>query len=486
MCCLTCSAVGNINGGTLHMNPTDRHPLAAAVALALYGVTAPVLATEDFDLNFDSPIAGVLQEVSLSGPQRSMAALIEDVCPGGVSRGVILDTSAGRDLADRCTDMVEAVLATGDVSNALDAMQAAAAEEVNAIATTEVDASSGQVDTIEARLRNLRAGGPRVAIAMPGFGEAFAAAGGAGLLSGGGASADAASRLGVFVNGNYASNERDQTNNESGFDADAYGVTAGLDYQLSDMLLVGAAFTYNSTEADIKRRGGSLDTDSYGGFAYATYTIGGGWYLDAMGGYTQNRHEQARNLNYTVTGATRGTVSLNQVARSELDSDEIAGSVKFGFDAVHGAFTVSPYLRFDAAKVEIDGYTERMSNPTAIGNGLALQIDDQSFTSLMSAIGAQFGYLSTHAWGTWYPQVFAEYVHEFDNEGDPVTGRFVNAPTVSFRMGIDEPDQNFANVGVASSFIFNGGQAAYVSYQSLVGYRDLTTHAVEIGMRIPF
>lgn len=464
--------------------------LPMAIAIALLAVPASALATDDdfddFDDGFDSPIAGALQSVAVTGPQRAMGALIEDVCPGGQSRGIIADTSAGADLAARCTDMAEAVLATGDLSGALGAMQAVAGEEVNAIASLEVDAASGQMDTIGARLQNLRAGGPRVAIAMPGFERALAADGSAGLLSGGGASADMASRLGVFVNGHYSYSDRDQTTNEAGFESDTYGVTAGLDYQLSDPLLVGAAFTYSSAAADLAQRGGSLDTDTYGGFAYATYTIGGGWYLDAMFGYTQNEHEQARNVAYSVLGATRGRVSMNQVAQSDLDSDEIAGSVKFGFDALHGAWTVSPYLRFDAADVSIDGYTERMSRPTALGNGLALQVDEQSFTSLMTAVGARFGYLSTQSWGTWYPQVTAEYVHEFDNEGDPITGRFVNAPGVDFRMGIDAPDEDFANLGVASSFVLNSGTAAFVSFQTLLGYRDLTTHAVEVGVRIPF
>ncbi|MGE3775341.1 MAG: autotransporter outer membrane beta-barrel domain-containing protein [Gammaproteobacteria bacterium] len=474
------------------MKPTLRHPLRLAIGLALGaqlgGSAIPAVASglDDYDPAFDSPIGGALQDVSRSGPQRAIGALIEDVCPAGISRGRILDTTGGRDLADRCTDMVEAVLATGDVDAALSALQAVAGEEVNAIATSEVDASSGQMDAIGGRLQSLRGGGPRVALALPGLDGALAARGGAGLLSGGGASADGAQRLGVFVNGNYDYNDRDPSFNEAGFEADGYGVTAGLDYQLSDALLVGAAFSYKNTEADIARRGGSLDTDSVGGYGYATYTIGGGWYLDAMGGYTQNDHEQARNVAYAVRGATRGTVDTNQVALSELDSDEIAGSVKLGFDAVHGAWTVSPYLRADVAKVEIDGYTERMSRPGALGNGLALQIDDQSFTSVMSAIGAQFGWLSTHAWGTWYPQVMAEYVHEFDNDGDPITGRFVNAPGVSFRMGLDDPDRNFANVGVASSFVLNSGTAAFVSFQTLLGYHDLTAHAVEVGLRVPF
>ncbi|HMM75616.1 MAG TPA: autotransporter outer membrane beta-barrel domain-containing protein [Gammaproteobacteria bacterium] len=474
------------------MKSMPRRSLRLAIIMALGaplgGIALPAAASglDDYDPTFDSPIGGRLQGVARTGPQQTMGALIEDVCPAGLSRGRILDTAGGRDLADRCTDMVEAALATGDLDAALNAMQEVAGEEVDAIATSEVDASSGQMDAIGARLQSLRSGGPRVAFALPGFEDALAARGGAGLLSGGGASADGAQRLGVFVNGSYDYTDRDPSFNEAGFEADGYGVTAGLDYQLSDALLLGAAFSYKNTDADIAQRGGTLDTDSVGGYGYATYTIGGGWYLDAMGGYTQNDHEQVRTLAYAVRGATRGNVDTQQTALSELDSDEIAGSVKLGFDAVHGAWTVSPYVRAEIAKVEIDGYTERMSRPSALGNGLALQIDDQSFTSVMSAVGAQFGWLSTQTWGTWYPQVMAEYVHEFDNDGDPITGRFVNAPGVSFRMGIDDPDRNFANIGVASSFVLNSGTAAFVSFQTLLGYHDLTAHAVELGLRVPF
>ncbi|MCC7120970.1 MAG: autotransporter outer membrane beta-barrel domain-containing protein [Gammaproteobacteria bacterium] len=465
-----------------------RFAVMVILSAPLSGIGQPALASgfDDYDPGFDSPIAGVLQGASRSGPERTMGALIEDICPGGLERGRILDTVGGRDLADRCTDMVEAIVATGDVNAGLDAMATVAGDEVATIATSEIDASSGQLDAIGDRLQSLRSGGPRVAFALPGSDGALAARGGAGLLTGGGASADGIQRLGLFVNGSYDYNDRDQSFNEAGFEADGYGVTAGLDYQMSDVLLVGAAFSYKNTEADIARQAGTLDTDSVGGFGYATYTIGGGWYLDAMGGYTQNDHEQTRNVRYAVLGQTRGNVSTSQIALSELDSDEISGSAKLGFDAVHGAWTVSPYVRADAAKVDIDGYSERMSRPTALGNGLALQVDDQSFTSVMAAIGTQFGWLATYGWGTWYPQVMAEYVHEFDNEGDPITGRFINAPGVTFQAGIDEPDRNFANVGVASSFILNSGTAAFVSFQTLLGYRDLTTHAVEIGVRVPF
>lgn len=453
-------------------------PNAGAVFLFLFiGRAGFTMASE----NFVSPLEGQLQELTKNSPQRAIAAMVEQICPNGIGRGVILS----QDLQDRCTDIVQAAKVTGDTGGALDALQKLAPEEVNAIGTIEVDASSGQVDAVGGRLQNLRAGGPRVAVALPGYSGALAADAAA-LVSGGGAGADAASRLGMFVSGNYAFNDKDATSNESGFTSDTFGVTAGLDYQLSTPLLIGAAFAYNTTDTGIKQRGGAVDTDSYGGFAYATYDLGQGWYVDAMVGYTESSHDQVRNIAYSILGLTRGQVALDQVASSTLDSNEVAGNIKLGLDSNHGNWTISPYARFDAAEVDIDGYSERMSRPGATGSGLALQVDKQSFTSLMLSFGGQVGYLYTNTWGSWYPQVMAEYIHEFDNDAEPITGRYVDAPTFSFAMDMDNPDRDFAHVGASSNFIFNSGALAYVTYQALIAYRDLVTHAVEVGVRVPF
>lgn len=482
--------------------------LIPAAALLLLASTAPtVLATTANDADgFDSPIENVLQPAAQNGPQRAMAELIEEICPGngvggqivgdGISRGVILD----QDLQNTCLDAWIAVFVTKDLTGARDAFQDLVAEEVNAIATMEVDSASGQMDAIGARLANLRAGGPRVAIAMPGFDTTqLAAASAAGWLTGGGAGDELGRKLGVFVNGNYIYNDKDATSNESGFKSDTYGVTAGLDYQISDPVLLGAAFTYTEADADIALNGGTLETDTYGAFGYATVAFGGDWYLDGMVGYTHNNHDQTRNLEYSLTSVdltrpfdpqagifTPKAVSLNQTALSALDSREVAGSLKLGFDQGMDNWLLSPYARLDVAEVEIDGYSERMSNLAAIGSGVALQIDGQSYTSVMTAFGAQLGYVSAQSWGTWYPQLVAEYVHEFDNDAENITGRYVNAPTFSFSMPIDDPDRDFAHVGVTSSFLLSSGVSAFASFQTLLGYDDLTTHAVELGVRVPF
>ncbi|MGH8596080.1 MAG: autotransporter domain-containing protein, partial [Gammaproteobacteria bacterium] len=109
-----------------------------------------------------------------------------------------------------------------------------------------------------------------------------------------------------------------------------------------------------------------------------------------------------------------------------------------------------------------------------------------SSSGQMDAIGAQLGLGSAQSWGTWYPQLIAEYVHEFDNDAENITGRHVDAPTFSFSMPIDDPDRDFAHLGVSSSLVFNSGVAAFASFHTLLGYEDLTTHAVELGVRIQF
>ena len=74
-----------------------KHPSHACrrmLALALLAAPATSLATDDdvdnIDDGFASPIEGLLQNIARTGPQRAMGALIEEVCPGGISRGASL------------------------------------------------------------------------------------------------------------------------------------------------------------------------------------------------------------------------------------------------------------------------------------------------------------------------------------------------------------------------------------------------------------
>jgi outer membrane autotransporter protein len=207
-----------------------------------------------------------------------------------------------------------------------------------------------------------------------------------------------------------------------------------------------------------------------------------------MVGYTESDHDQTRNVIYTIggpgSGLGAGSNTINNSAVSDTESDEISVSVTAGRNFFFDSWTLNPYGRIEYADIEIDGFTERMSQTTALGSGLALQIDDQDFESLMMTFG---GTLSTQWAQRYFPQVSVEYVHEFKNNNVPITGRFVNdSSATTFTLLTDQADRNFVNVAAGITALITDSVSGFFRYQGLFAYEDLDIHTFEVGVRIGF
>ncbi len=102
----------------------------------------------------------------------------------------------------------------------------------------------------------------------------------------------------------------------------------------------------------------------------------------------------------------------------------------------------------------------------------------------MMTLGAS----ATTQWGErFFPQVSVEYVHEFKNNNDPITGRFIaDTSGTTFTLLTDAPDRNFVNVGAAMTAVLTDSMTGFFRYQGLFGYEDLEVHAFEVGVRVGF
>ena len=444
-------------------------------ALALATVSQLAFAT--------SPIEDVLQNVSDTPPQRSIGKVIENICPLGIV--------TSQDLQDRCDELVDGTLGVinpigaTDPQGARDGLQAMAPEEDAVVASSQVDAGSAQMNNIGDRLSAIRGGA----------GAGIVYSNSSGFNWSGGAAGDGArSPWGFFINGLYVTSDRHSTARESGFESDDYGVTSGIDYTFSDKVVLGAAFGYKNSSADIDANGGNLDTDSYSYFIYGSLYPDEAWYVDAMVGYTDNDHEQKRNVAYTITAANGANgilqpVVVNNSALSDTGSQEISFSLAAGRDFHTGSWTLSPYARFEYADIEIDGFTERMARAAVAvpGSGLSLDIDGQDLESMTATVGGTAGFEWQTSWGMVYPQATVEYTHEFKNDNEPITGRFVNDPSLTtFTLFTDPPDRNYLNVGAGMTATFTDNISGFFRYQGLVDYEDMDVHAFEFGIRVNF
>ncbi|MGH8499089.1 MAG: autotransporter outer membrane beta-barrel domain-containing protein, partial [Methylococcales bacterium] len=215
---------------------------------------------------------------------------------------------------------------------------------------------------------------------------------------------------------------------------------------------------------------------SYTGSIYASYYVVENFHLDGLATYGGTNYDIQRNIQYVIPGDI-----VNTQAFGTPGGDQYSLSFGGGYDFSHESFNLNPYARIEYVGLQVDGFQE------SGGNGWALRIGQQNVHSLKTTLGAQTSYAISTSFGVLLPSFRAEYIHEFmDNSrnftlslaGDPLA-QPANIVTL-------KPDRNYAVVGAGLSGTFPYGTSAFLSYDALLGYQNVTSHRVVVGMRIEF
>jgi outer membrane autotransporter protein len=298
-------------------------------------------------------------------------------------------------------------------------------------------------------------------------------------------------KLGMFVNGTFTFGDRDATSREAGFDFHTLGVTAGVDYRFTENFVLGIAFGFASTDADLDASGGSVDTKLYSGSVYGTYYLDS-FYVDGIATVGRNTFESKRNIAYSLPSVDRQgmltgmTTQVSQTATGDTDGTQYLVGFDGGYEFRSGGLTYGPYVRLNYLRVDIDGFTEGIDN-TNPGFGLALEFRGQTLESLRSALGGQATYALSTQVGVFVPQVLFEWVHEFLNNERTIASNYVNDPNKTpLDIVTDKPDRDFFNLGLGLSAMFPRGMSAFLYYQTALGFANLTKHDITVGVRFAF
>lgn len=372
-------------------------------------------------------------------------------------------------------------------SQASDAIQQLLPLQVIAQSTMTLTASNLQFRNVNSRLMTLRNGARGLDVggltlrsdgqALP---SAFLNSLVPGHTTGGGASSDKESpfdRFGVFVNGNFSVGDKNRTNQELGFDFDSQGVTAGIDYRLTDNFVLGTAFGYNGTNSGFDQSRGGINIDGYNFSLYSTYYVKD-FYLDGMltGGW--NAYDTRRQISF-------GTI--NQTGQGNTRGNEYAANLSAGYDFHYKSFTSGPYGRVSYQNNQIDSYQEKSTVPASPGFGSLLSIGNQSAQSTRTALGGQLSYALSTKHGVFTPTARAEWLHEYNNGSRLINARFINDPTnTTFSISSNNPDRNFFNLGSGLSATLAHGASAFLFYEAMVGNNNITQHSISAGIRSEF
>ncbi|MEA2080171.1 MAG: autotransporter outer membrane beta-barrel domain-containing protein [Pseudomonadota bacterium] len=304
---------------------------------------------------------------------------------------------------------------------------------------------------------------------------------------GGAAGADGpGGKLGAFINGSYSTGDRDDTVWTNEFDFDTYGVTGGVDYRFTDNLVLGVAVSYHDVDADFDTKptvsGGSVDADGWGGFLYGTW-YSDRFYIDGLAGYTKTDYDTKRRIVIPNNNPDNPLQSINETAKGSPDSDDYALSAGAGYRLGKGALSYGPYARVTYYEVDIDDYREK----GAEASGLNLNVDSQDWESLTSVLGAQLSYAFSQSFGVLVPQGQVGWVHEFENDSERFSAIYVDDPNQNQLVAeTNDPDRDYFELGLGVSAVFKRGTQAFVYYDTVLGFDDVTDHIFTVGGRMEF
>jgi outer membrane lipase/esterase len=353
-----------------------------------------------------------------------------------------------------------------------------AADQLGAMNGVGTGMFQAQVAVIGSRLANIR-----FANASPSILHSSDVAGNQGFkgqFGGGAGDSDSFGRLGGFFNLKYRTGNSDRTARQEGFDYDGWGLILGGDYRFTDDLVAGVSLNYMDDKVSYDSSRGDMHTHSWGGNLYGTWFLNGGFHLDGMLGYNTNDYSLKRHIRYTI-----GTSIADQIASSDPNGDMLSASIGGGYDMEYQGWRISPLLRFDYFRNKIDGYSESMSNPAGVGGSMGLSVNSVSFTSRTSHLGASLSRALSYSGGVVLPQLRLDWVHEFDTNSKHIGARFIddiNAQPVFVLT--DNGDSDYFDAGIAVSGQFANGKSAFISYDTLLGLRHVTHHAINAGVRI--
>lgn len=415
-------------------------------------------------------------EASVTTGNRNTVEVADTVltaCAGG--------QNTGTQFQEDCNAVVGS--AVTDPSGASDALTALTADQVLAQNNAAAQQVEVETDVVASRMLGLRLASQATDSQL---GEALAA----GLLYGrvgGAASADAlGGETGLFFSVKYLDGSQDRDSYTRGFDMDGWNLTAGADHRFGPNLIAGVMATYTQGTVDYDGDKGRMTMDGWGLGAYGTYYLDNGAFIEGIAGYNWNDYDLKRNVQYTLEN--NGAVTrVDQTAKSSPGGGVFYATLGGGYAVNRQSFTITPQLSLNYVQNSVDSYRERMSDPSTWGGSWALAYDSQTYTSFTSRLGVMIANAISTGSGVFVPQLSLDWVHEFANDQEDIGARFVNDISATpLVIWTSKPDHNYFDLGVGVSGQFANGRSAFVSFNTILGYENVSQYAVTGGVRLEF
>lgn len=242
-----------------------------------------------------------------------------------------------------------------------------------------------------------------------------------------------------------------QWKSNSEIEMDHTTIQVGADYRINNHWIVGGAFSYTDSDADLIK--GQAKGDSYSLAAYATYMADGGSYLDLIARY-----------GYLDNEMTSGNMSV------DTQSNAFSLSVETGhmFRIMEQAY-IEPQIEVTYGFISGDDATA--------SNGVRLDQDD--FQSLITRVGVRTGFEFPEKAGTIYAMLSYSYDFLGDADGTASQGGLHEALNEDLGGG-------WVSYGIGAQFKLGDNAFAYGELERTSGGEIDNPYLFNVGLRWNF
>lgn len=408
------------------------------------------------------------QDTAVNTPQINIATSIDLVCTR--LRG-LSDAELGavrRNLLERCNRLSE--IAENNPEALPGILRQISPDEITAITRVARRFGRAHAFSIRQRINQRRIGVNAFTFnGLPAsdYGQETGGAAGSG---------DLVKRFGFFASAILNNSEKETSDVEAGYDADANGFTAGIDYRVNNQLIIGSALGFTDGELEFNTGTGQLKSEESSLLVFGSYSFGEFSY-DLQIGYSDTAFNTSRTISYEESGSTFTDTLTGRTNGSQILLNNL---VQWSWS--DGALSVYPFFKLDFLSTEVDGFAEQGES------GFPMVIADQASELFMLGMGAQASYAFGFNWGVWLPSVELGLNSEINNGFNNVEARFAfdTDSDNTFVIENDGGDSAYLQFALGSSFTFKHGASAFVQYQQLLAYEGLSVQQLSGGLRLEF
>jgi hypothetical protein len=233
-------------------------------------------------------------------------------------------------------------------------------------------------------------------------------------------------------------------------------LTVGLDYQVADKLIVGAAAGFGWGDNDYGRNGTSSADEATTAMAYASIGMSQSVFVDVALGKTW--------VDFT---GQRYVTSDASLAKFERQGDVVFGSAALTVEQTLGQFLLAGQMRYDYTDINLDAFSEVSTSSYALSYDAANQ-STQAFTW-----GVRGQTTFVYDWGNFTPIARVEMRHRIDGSYDQIV-RYSDLLTRGYNLR-----QDMAKNGAFSASV--GGKVSAGSYELNFEYGSSSTALDSFG-----